>query len=139
MQKRSKGVTILGWFLIITSITGTLINVYTFMARPAFIAKYSTHLFRFDSELIYQITAIFGVAIRVFKFILGLNILKLRETWRKITICYFLFDILYMLCPMFLLVNPTEGLGGFLAESIINSLLIYFLIRPTTKEQFETV
>lgn len=139
MKKRSKGVTILGWFLIITSITGILINAYTFIARPAFIAKYSSQFYRFDSELIGHITSIIGVAISAFQFILGLNILKLREMWRKIAIYYFLFDILYMLVPMFLLINPIKGLSGLLANSIINGLLIYFLTRPKIKEQFETV
>ena len=138
MKNRTKGVTILGWFLIITSITGILINTYTFIARPAFIAKYSAQLFRFDSELIGQTTSIIGVAISGFKFILGLNILKLKEMWRKLTIYYFLFDIIYMFLTIFLLINPIKGLGGFLGSSIISGLLIYFLTRPKIKEQFET-
>ena len=137
MKKRSKGVTILGWFLIITSITGILINTYTFIARPAFIAKYSAQLLRFDSELIGQITSIIGVAVSGLKFLLGLNILNLKEMWRRITIYYFLFDIIYMFLTIFLLINPIKGLGGFLGSSIISGLLIYFLTRQKIKEQFE--
>ena len=138
MIQRSKGVTILGWFLIITSSIGTFANVYIYIAHPAFIVKYPPQLFRYDPELFYQSSSIIGATISAFKFILGLNILNLGEMWRKITIYYLLFDILYTLLLMFLFIDPINGLIRFLVSSIITGLLIYFVTRPKIREQFKT-
>jgi len=135
-KNRSKGVTLLGWFLIITSIIGILGNTYIIIFRPEFLGNYA-HVYRFNADLIGKITSILALLISSFQFLLGVNILKLREKWRKIMVYYFLLDIIYLFLWSFIFVNPLHGLRAHSGPIIISGLLIYFITRPRIKEQFK--
>lgn len=139
MNERSKGVTIFGWFLIVTSITGVIGNIYILIAPPAFMAEYSSQFYRFDPDLIREISSVISMVLNGFSFLVGLNILRLRERWRQIAIYYLLFQICYSsIFALVLLRDPTKSTGAVLGSGIINILLIYFLTRPNVRDQFET-
>ncbi|MGE5894358.1 MAG: hypothetical protein ACM34I_09915 [bacterium] len=136
-KKRSTGVTLLGWFLIITSGTGILLNLYTMIFHKEFFVNYAP-AYRFSSELVNKITSIIALFISGFKFILGVNILKLKEKWRKITFYYFLFNIVYLFSMVFVFVDPLYGLRAQSGPIVVYGLLMYFIARPKIKEQFKT-
>jgi len=135
-KKRSKGATLLGWFFIITSFTGIVLNSFAMIFHPKFLANYAPS-YRVNSELIENISSISALLISLFKFILGINILKLKENWRRIAVYYFLFDIVYLFSWNFFLIDPLRGLCAQIGPIILSGLLLYFITRPRIKEQFE--
>lgn len=125
MKKIPAGVRFFGLIYIITSPIG-------FFANIGYLIKYSNRIDFSDS----LITAVF-IVLNVLASLIGLNILRLKELWRKINLYYCLFMIGYLIISSFF--KNKFSCGG---ETAILYLIFYISIiiystRKKIKEQFK--
>ena len=123
-KKRSKGITILGWYFIIFSIFGFLGNLYFFIGTPPL-------------EILLKWLFLVQALGSLLLLFIGINILKLKELWRKIAICYFAYILLLIISISFYSKDIITTLLKHVLEIIIWSFIIYFITRPKVKEQFK--
>jgi len=136
-MKRSKGITILGWYLVITSFTGTISNLYMLFSPPAVMINLYASIFKPNPIFLNQISSITSLLLNVLSFFLGINILKLKEDWREITLNYFYFMIFYtFFFYLFTAKEPLALIPMSVGTVVIYGFLIYFLNNKNVKEQF---
>lgn len=156
--KRSKGVTIFGWLLII-------INGFALLHAFNFQTSFELHK-SFNKSIVVAIIS-YGLLSTVIGFITGIGILKLKEMMRRLAIAINSLDIIFGIPLYFLSANdirqyahsaalaqiankPTvvnvdtlANVGFYAVVSwfifciILSLLLIFFLTRPKVKEQFK--
>jgi len=139
-KKRSKGVTIFGWYFIITSITGLLFNLRSlFSQQPnnldtlSKFAKLSAM-----APSLARIGSIVALFLSPLVFFIGFNILRLKVAWLKVTIYYSCFSLIYYLIFYLLLFkNPIDAAPGLFSGCILFAIIIFFFSRPKVKEQFK--
>ena len=141
-KKRSKGVMVFGWILILM-----VINV-PLCLRQLFSEGYFNEVFNrvLSSGLMltvlqYKLMLLWRVVVAILQVVAGILILRLNELGRKIILwisCIVLFGVI----PFFivLIVINKYSLLRIMMEMIlpvlINGVIIYFFTRPKVKEQF---
>jgi len=135
-RKRSIGVTFVGWYLIVTSITGIVSNAILLIAPPDALLKTYAQIFKYDPLRFTRITAAASLVLSVLTIFLGINILRLKETWRRATFYYCIFMVIYIGAELvFLAKDPVRLLELSLLSIILYGALGYFVTRPAVKEQ----
>ncbi|UCB56476.1 MAG: hypothetical protein JSV30_04510 [Candidatus Omnitrophota bacterium] len=129
MFKQNIGIALLSWFIIIfaiiNSITAT-IGIYLYLTNSS----------EGISLFLVMLRAVFAIAF----FILGIEIIKLRLWARMITIAtasiFLIFD-----CIKIILKASLQQLSDkfifIIISMCINLIIIYFLNKPSVKEQFK--
>jgi hypothetical protein len=135
---RSKGVTILGWYFIISSAFGILFNSYFLFTKPAqVVLDMWAKTYTISPETLIKWVSLSGVIRSIILLFIGINILKLKEFWRKMTLYYCIVIFLEIISTFFYSRNIIITFVGHIFTIAINSLIIYFIARPKVKEQFK--
>ena len=139
-KKRSKGVTFLGCWLIITGILWIKSNFFL-LIQPTTVLDQFTQNYKVNPIILIKASGVIGVTSNVLTVILGVYILKLNEFCRKIAIYYFYFMAAYSFLSLFLLNIPNfdslaRSCSYFTTMAIFNLLFVYFLTRSKVIEQF---
>ena len=157
-MKRSKGVTIFAWLLII-------INAFNLLNSFNFQTSFELHK-SFNKGIVVAII-LYGLLSSLIGFISGVGILRLKEIMRKLAVTINSLDVIIGIPMFFLTANdirqyahsaalaqlankPTDlsvdtltNVGLYAAASwyvfciVLSLLLIFFLTRPKVKEQFK--
>ena len=78
-NKRTKGITILGWGLIITSITGIISNLYLLFFNPQAIKNVSAQIFNGDLTFLNNISSVTSLILSIISIFLSNFFLTYRR------------------------------------------------------------
>lgn len=123
-KKIPAAVRFFGLIYIITSPVG-------FFANISYLIKYSTRMHFSDI-----LTTIVFIILNALAFLIGLNILRLKESWRKINLYYCLFMVVYFIINLFFrkFAGGDETTTLYLIFYIIS---IFYFTRRRIKAQFK--
>lgn len=131
-KKRSTGVTVFAWYFMITSVAGFLSNIYL-LKNPSSIhtvLQTETQIYKGSAESL-ELVSLISLGLNILVFFIGFNILRLKELWRKITIYYCLFMILYAIVYL-----SNLKINLLAAIIIFYIAIIFFFSRREVKQQF---
>jgi|GEM_PF-1421239 len=136
-NKRSKGVTILGVYFVVTSIVCFIISLYFLIKMPQQPLRVYYGIFKQDPRILLRLIYIFSLISGIVTFFIGINILRLREKWRKITLYYCVLMVFCMTGLFLLTKNPTKAILSVDAFPILFfGMIFYFLVHHNVREQF---
>lgn len=158
-KKRSKGITIFAWLLII-------LNIFTLLASLNF--KIYFDLYKSFNKIFVIAIILYGLFSTIIGIISGFGILKLKEIMRKIAVAINVSDVLFTIILFFISLNEiwkfsysvaasqlvgkskmylnvdTLAAIGFYSTMFVyvlyvglSLLLIFFFNHPKVKEQFK--
>ena len=135
--RRSKGVTIAGLYFLAASAAGFLISLYFLFKMPQQALKIYSEVFRPDPKILAKCFYIFLLLSHAVTFVMGINILRLKEKWRKFTLYYCVFMIFCIQAFFLLAKEPVKAfLSGGLFPAAFFGVIFYFFTRRSVKEQF---
>ena len=136
-KKRSIGVTIFGWYFIVSSSLGSLRFLNLLLNQNYFklINSYTTL-----SPDKYKLYLLSMLVLQILTIIIGINILALKEIWRKTTL--FLTSFLFIYGVLFILLGQKNNNSTLLGMQILflsikTIIILFFFTRPKVKSQFE--
>lgn len=131
-KKRSRGVTIFAWYFMITSVVGFLSNIYLLRNPSSIHTVLQTDIpsYKGQAESL-ELVSLISLGLNILVFFIGFNILRLKELWRKITIYYCLFMILYAVVYL-----SNLKINLLAAVIIFYIAIIFYFSRPEVKQQF---
>ena len=131
-KKRSKGVTFWGWFFIVIGVMNLYINTWVLIAKPSVILNTYAQTYILPSELFWKISCSIALAFGIWSLLIGINILKLIEKWRKIVLYYCFASFIHSIFDILI----TRDIK-LLSNPILMCLILFFFTRPAVKEQFK--
>lgn len=128
-QSQTTGIKVLGWVYILTGVTGMFTNTVLFLNPPELLLN----RFRYDPMFLAKLTSAISFGFSVASLAIGINLLKFRELWRKITLVEAVAMIIFT-STAFLYSNA--GFNLLAAIPLIEVFALVYLTRPSVKVQF---
>ena len=126
-KRRSIGVALWGWYFVLGSITAFLANI-------GFLKDALT-----QGSGSYGLFPVLLALFCVFNFFIGLNILRLRELWRKITLAYGVLSAFSTLAAIPILKCRTGvEIAALSFLAVISVSLLFFFTRPEVRKQYQS-
>jgi len=136
-NEMNKVIIILGCLLIIGSLSTFVSGVNGLFSPTDQIYELYSRLYKVDPIFLNRIISIESLVISPLLLIIAVNILKLKEQWRKILIYYIIFQLFLSLPMLFIARDVKTVMQLYLMITLFNFATIYFLTRPKVKEQFK--
>ncbi len=130
-KNRPGGITFLAVLFLVTGVTGTISNFYVLQNPPQFLLSN----FKYAPQLFATITSLISLLISMLSFIIGIQLLRLKESWRKVALGKASFMLAYWsITPLFVNQSPLAAL--LYSVPLIDIFTIFFLSRPQVKATF---
>ncbi len=125
-QKRHKGITLIGWYFIVNGAVLFLTSVS--LVRRSVIN---------GGFVFYDFWQVSLGLIGIFVFVTGVNLLRLKEFFRRAALCF--SGTVFILNIMGIFSSGSHLIGEYIysaVASVLNLFFIYFLTRKNVVSQF---
>ncbi|MFH1202168.1 MAG: hypothetical protein V1674_04690 [Candidatus Omnitrophota bacterium] len=139
-RKRSKGVTIFGYWQIIEGLLGLLLcavviwRIISPHTSEVIKLRFERLIYPWHINIWFFILPVIGISI--LSFLVGNGLLKLKEWTRKWAIYLAILGIVFVFSDLFCRGFRSRLIVRAIVNVILNVIVIYFFTRPKVKEQF---
>ena len=137
-RKRFIGITIWSWINIVAGLVGLFTHLRNLIIKPPqteinlYAKMYTT-----APATVIKWEAISGILSCVLLLIIGINMLKLKELWRKIFLYLNIYLFLSMIIVIIISRNIQFALFASCLSAVIQLVQVYYFTRPKVREQFK--